>query len=192
MRDGALKYIDLPLPELYDLAPDPAEARNLAATRPQELERLSGRLKALRARDRGARPARESPETLERLRALGYVAAAEPLPAKQRFTADDDPKRLIELDAKTNRMLALYREGKLDEAIAVGREVVARRPDMDLAHLQIAYLERARGDMKAAIDAAQRAVALRPADPESSALLGGLPDRGRPRERRRRSSSSPG
>ena len=163
----------------------PREARNLAASRPQDLERLRGQLRRSARGTAASRPARESPETLERLRALGYVAAAEPPPPKQRFTADDDPKRLIELDAKTNHMLALYREGKLDEAIAVGREVVARRPDMDLAHMQIAYLERARGDMKAAIAAAQRAVALRPGDPESSALLGGVPDRGRPRARRR-------
>ena len=149
----------------------PRRARNLAASRPQELERLAARLKPLRARDRGVAPARESPETLERLRALGYVASAQPLPPKQRFTADDDPKRLIDLDAKTNRMLELHREGRLDEAIAVGREVIARRPDMDLAHMQLAYLERARGDMRAAIASAQRAVELRPGDAESAALL---------------------
>ena len=99
------------------------------------------------------------------------MAAAQPLAPKQRFTVDDDPKRLIELDAKANQMLALYRAGKIDEAIAVGQEVIARRPDMDLAQMQIAYLERARGNMKGAISAAQRAVELRPGDPESAALL---------------------
>ena len=45
LRDGALKYVDLPLPELYDLGADPGETRNLAASRPQELERLAERLK---------------------------------------------------------------------------------------------------------------------------------------------------
>jgi Flp pilus assembly protein TadD len=43
---------------------------------------------------------------------------------------------------------------------------------MDVAHLQIAYLERSRGDMPAAIAAAERVVALRPGDAESTALLG--------------------
>ncbi len=171
LREASLKYIDLPLPELYDLAADPGEARNLAAARPQELERLTVKLRALRARDRGVAQAPESPETLERLRALGYVAAAQPLPPKQRYTEDDDPKRLIELEVKTNQMLELHREGRVDEAIALGREVVARRPDMDLACLQLAYLERSRGDLRAAIGWAQRAVELRPADAESAALL---------------------
>ena len=171
LRDGALKYIDLPLPELYDLSADPGETRNLASSRPQDLERLSARLKRLRARDRGVKPALESAETLERLRALGYVASAQAAPPKQRYTEDDDPKRLIELDARTNHMLTLFREGRLDEAIAVGQEVIARRPDMDLAHMQLAYLERARGNMRAAIAAAQRAVELRPGDAESAALL---------------------
>jgi arylsulfatase A-like enzyme/Flp pilus assembly protein TadD len=171
VRDGALKYIDLPLPELYDLVADPSEAHNLAASRPQDLERLGERLRTLRARDHGVQPAQEDPETLERLRALGYVAAAQPLAPKQRFTVDDDPKRLIDLDARTHHMLVLYRAGKIDEAIGVGHEVIARRPDMDLAQMQIAYLERARGNMKGAISAAQRAVELRPGDSESAALL---------------------
>jgi arylsulfatase A-like enzyme/Tfp pilus assembly protein PilF len=171
LRDAGLKYIDLPLPELYDLAADPGETRNLAAGRPQDLERLSTRLRALRVRDRGPAPAPESPETLERLRALGYVAAAQPLPPKQRYTEEDDPKRLIDLEVKTNQMLELHRAGRVDDAIALGREVVARRPDMDLACLQLAYLERSRGDLRAAIAWAQRAVELRPADAESAALL---------------------
>jgi arylsulfatase A-like enzyme/Flp pilus assembly protein TadD len=171
LREGPLKYVELPLPELYDLGSDSAEMRNLAASRPQDLERLSARLKLLRARDRGVQPMKESPETLERLRALGYVASSQALPPKQNYTTDDDPKRLIELDAKTNEMLSLYRQGRLDQAIAVGHEVIARRPDMDIAHMQLAYLERARGNMRAAIAAAQRAVELRPGDAESAALL---------------------
>ena len=116
-------------------------------------------------------PAQESPETLERLRALGYVASSQAAPPRERYTADDDPKRLIDLDAKTNQMLFLFHEGRIDEAIAVGREVIARRPDMDLAHMQLAYLERARGNMRGAIASAQRAVELRPGDAESAALL---------------------
>ncbi len=171
VRVGPLKYVDLPLPELYDLGADPGEALNLAASRPQDLERLSARLKQLRAKDRGVTPAQESPETLERLRALGYVASSQAAPPRERYTADDDPKRLIDLDAKTNQMLFLFHEGRIDEAIAVGREVIARRPDMDLAHMQLAYLERARGNMRGAIASAQRAVELRPGDAESAALL---------------------
>jgi arylsulfatase A-like enzyme/Flp pilus assembly protein TadD len=183
LREGALKYIDLPLPELYDLDLDPSEKQNLAASRPEDLERLNARLTRLRARDPGVKPAPESPETLERLRALGYVAAAAAPPPKQRYTADDDPKRLIELDAKLNEMLSLFREGRIEAAIALGHAVIERRPDMDLAHMQLAYLERARGDLPAAIRSAQRVVELRPGDAESAALLAAyLTEAGRARE----------
>ena len=34
---GAEKYIELPLPELYDLGSDPGEQRNLAAGRPASI-----------------------------------------------------------------------------------------------------------------------------------------------------------
>ncbi len=169
LRDAGLKYIDLPLPELYDLARDPGETRNLVASRPLDLERLRARLQGLRARDRGVEPVKESRETLERLRALGYVASASA--PKQRYTEDDDPKRLIDLDARITHLLALYRQGRIDEAIAAGKQLIARRPDMDLAHLHVAYLERERGNLPAAIAAAERAVELRPGDAESAALL---------------------
>jgi Flp pilus assembly protein TadD len=183
VREGSLKYVELPLPELYDLAVDPGETRNLAASRPADLDRLASRLGTLRAADTGVMPAPESPETLERLRALGYVAAARAAPPKERYTEDDDPKRLVALDAKTNEMLTLFHQGRIEEAIAVGREVTRARPDMDLAHLQLAYLERERGNLRGAIASAQRAVELRPGDAEASALLAVyLTESGRARE----------
>ena len=87
IRSGE-KFIDLPIPELYDLAADPGETHNLAATRPQGLDALRGALAPFRAEDRGARPAPESEETRERLRALGYVASGpgRPRPPTARTT----------------------------------------------------------------------------------------------------------
>jgi tetratricopeptide (TPR) repeat protein len=181
LREGRLKFIDLPLPELYDLEADPAEARNLVASRPQDLERLRGRLAALRVEDRGIRRVAENRETVERLRALGYVSGrAEP---KAEYTEDDDPKRLVDIDTRLSEMLSLYHAGRVDEAIGVGRDVLRRRPDTDLAHLQLAYLERDRGNLDGAIAEARQAVALRRTDTESIALLGVyLTEAGRGRE----------
>jgi hypothetical protein len=42
--DGRFKYIDLPLPELYDIAPDPKELKNLVASEPARLEALRNAL----------------------------------------------------------------------------------------------------------------------------------------------------
>ncbi len=69
---AALKYVDLPLPELYDLAADPGEAQNLAASRPQDLERLRGRLEPLRA----ARPRRRARRRRTRRRSSGCAPSA--------------------------------------------------------------------------------------------------------------------
>ncbi len=71
---GELKYVDLPIPELYDLGADPREGRNLAASRPVDLERMRSLLARLRTGDVGVGArVREEESTLERLRALGYV-----------------------------------------------------------------------------------------------------------------------
>jgi arylsulfatase A-like enzyme/Flp pilus assembly protein TadD len=169
VADG-LKYVDLPLPELYDLRADPGEARNLAPSRPRDRDRLRARLGGLRSGDAGAGGRLdEEASALERLRALGYVAGGGTT-RKERYTEDDDPKRLVDLDARMERVLSLHRAGDLDGAIAVCEEVVRRRPDTPRAYLQLAYLERARGRLEAAIAASRKAIELRPLDPEAVAL----------------------
>lgn len=77
-RSGALRFIDAPRAELYDLADDPGETRNRIAERPQDAQRLRDALGALRAGERQAATAPADAETAERLRALGYVAGATP------------------------------------------------------------------------------------------------------------------
>jgi arylsulfatase A-like enzyme/Flp pilus assembly protein TadD len=181
--DGGLKYVDLPLPELYDLAADPEEKRNLAASRSADLDRLRGVLAGLRKSEREVQPAPEEASTLERLRALGYVTASEPVRARERYTDEDDPKRLIDVDSRASEVLRLYEAGDLDGALVKNRENIRRRPNMPLAYLHEAYLLRARGDLEGAVQAARKAVQLRPADQESVALLAVyLVQAGRPRE----------
>jgi arylsulfatase A-like enzyme/Flp pilus assembly protein TadD len=181
--DGGLKYVDLPLPELFDLAADPGEARNLVASRPADLERLRGVLARLRKREREVERTPEDAAAIERLRALGYVAGGDPVAAKERYTEADDPKRLIDVDSRASEVLRLYNAGDLEGALALSRENIRRRPDMPLAYLHEAQLLRARGDFAGAVAAARKAVALRPLDAESVALLAVyLTEAGRPRE----------
>jgi arylsulfatase A-like enzyme/Flp pilus assembly protein TadD len=181
----SLKYVDLPIPELYDLERDPAEMTNLAAGRPDDLERLGARLRRLRAGDRVGPRVAEDPAAVERLRALGYVSGGG-APAKEKYGPADDPKQLIGLERREAEILRRFQEGDYDGARALCRQSLAERPDMALTWTQLASVERARGALEEAVEAARRAAALRPEDPATLALLGGLlVEAGRPDEARR-------
>ena len=179
-----VKYIDLPIPELYDLRRDPNEQQNLAASQPQRLEDMRRLLDTIRANGRrseraGRRP--ETPDARQRLRSLGY-ASAEVAPAT-RYTEADDPKRLIGLDAMLQDVLRLYLAGDLRAAIARCRELVERRPTMAVSLLELAHLERESGNLPAGIDALRRAAALTPEDTQTMSLLAAyLTQAGRARE----------
>lgn len=162
IQDG-WKYVDLPIPELYDLRSDPAENLNLAATDRQRADRMRAELLALRADDAGATPSPENEEVRERLRALGYIGGGE-TPATRSYSEADDPKRLIGLDRTLREVAALYESGELPAAAARCRELVRRYPDMRIAVMQLAEIERDLGNLDTAIEAMRHAFDLNPAD----------------------------
>ena len=166
IHDG-MKYVDLPLPELYDLREDPGEARNLAARAP------GCRAHALPPRGAPADDVgvgsrvREKAATLERLRALGYVAEAG-RPRRELHRGRRPEERSSTIDARIRDVVILFRRaGDYDGAVAACGETIRRRPDMPLSYLQLAYLERRRGRLDAAVAATREAVELRPLDAES-------------------------
>ena len=177
---GGFKYIDLPIPELYDLSPDPGEQRNLASSSPDRVRALRAWLSQWPDLNRGlVATSTETADVRERLRSLGYVgAAADP---RSSYTADDDPKNLIALDSMLQEVIGLYLDGHLREAIAKCRELVARRPQMAASLLHLAHLEREAGNLTGGIGALRRALALNPEDAETASLLGAyLTESGKP------------
>jgi arylsulfatase A-like enzyme/tetratricopeptide (TPR) repeat protein len=133
---GREKYIDLPIPEFYDLGTDPAESDNLAAASSGRVAVLAN---VLRGYDTAPvnRPSQESAAVNERLRALGYVGTG-PSPARESYTERDDPKRLIDLDRKLHDATDAYEAGRSAEAIALLKDVLAERPDTAEAALDLA------------------------------------------------------
>ncbi|MDP2311552.1 MAG: sulfatase-like hydrolase/transferase [Pseudomonadota bacterium] len=71
--EGTLKLIATPKPELYDLAADPGELTNLAASRPDDVARLTATLAAMNATPPSANGASMDADTLSQLAALGYM-----------------------------------------------------------------------------------------------------------------------
>ena len=166
---GDTKYIDLPIPEIYDLAADPREERNLATTEPQRLAELRALLQPLRALDGGAAQSPESAEIRQRLQSLGYLGGG--TAAKDSYTEEDDPKRLIVLEEVLREVIGRYADGDLEGALRRCRELLRRRPGMRSVLLHLAHLEREAGNLDAAIEALQRAFSLSPGEPTALALL---------------------
>ena len=153
---GREKYIDLPLPELYDLSSDRGETTNLVQRAGERARTLAARLADFHASPPGERRA-EAPDVAARLRALGYVSGS--APRKARYTERDDPKQLVDVDRLMHDAVALDDEGKLREAIAVYQRILAKRPDMIAASRHLAFDHWRLGDGGAAIEALR--VALR-------------------------------
>ncbi|MEA2599127.1 MAG: choline-sulfatase [Acidobacteriota bacterium] len=133
LRNGT-KFIALPLPEVYELPKDPGEKTNLI-----ERERAAARgVFAALPKESEWPPRRDAtrPEDEARLRSLGYILGSAAL--KSSYGPEDDPKRLIDLDAKVHDVIDLYMRGRVDDAVRRARELVAARPSMSLGHSLLA------------------------------------------------------
>jgi tetratricopeptide (TPR) repeat protein len=177
-----LKYIDLPVRELYDLRADPAESRNLASERPDVVTEMGTLLGTFDSSNTAPGRMAPSADTQARLRSLGYVASGTEV-IKSRYTQADDPKALIGLDKALNDVTALYLAGDLARAAARCRELIQRRPTMTISRIYLAQIERERGNLAGAISALRPAAALNPRDVETISLLAAsLTEAGRARE----------
>jgi arylsulfatase A-like enzyme/tetratricopeptide (TPR) repeat protein len=150
------KYIDLPIPELYNLADDGKELRNEATTRADRVRVLQNVLKSFNTAPPG-RPNLETPETRERLRSLGYIGGGSAA-VRDTYTEADDPKRLIELEQAIHRAMEAYRQGRADEAAALLRDVIAKRPDTEDAYRRLALIYWRAGNPRAAIGTLEEAL----------------------------------
>ncbi len=135
---GTDKYIDVPIPELYALQSDPVEKQNLASAHRDRTDVLLNTLRTFNTAP-PALPGEETSAVRDRLRALGYVGGSAAAP-RDRYTEDDDPKRLIDVDAMLHRAGDLYQNGRLEEAAGMFQQVIARRPESADAYRYLAFV----------------------------------------------------
>ncbi len=145
------KYIDSPLPELYDLVKDFGENHNLA-----DKERLDDYRKTLEAVMRAhstpaASASRRAPdrETIQKLRSLGYVSGLEE--PKESFNREDDVKILLPYHNRSMEARDLYREGNKERAKTILKAIIQDRKDIDVAYMNLATLYKEEGKMVEAI-----------------------------------------
>jgi choline-sulfatase len=169
VRHAGAKYVRAPREELYDLAADPAESRDLARLRPSRAAPLRALLERFERRPAAAARTSDDPAVLESLRALGYVGGGPP--AGPPPPDLPDPKdRLATRDALVDAE-ALLRSGALDAALARFDAVLASDPSNRFAVLRSGIALLQRGDARAAAVRLRRSVALDPGQAEGRYAL---------------------
>ncbi len=165
---GGHKLISLPLPELYELAADPSESRNLFRSERGRAAELAAAI----PRESDWPPRRGEVSEAERraLRSLGYLGGS--ATARESFGPDDDPKSLVHLDRQMHRVVDLYQRRELEEAARLARQVIDERPDMSVAWYYLAQVELERGRLAEAIAAMSEARGRGAASPALTRQLG--------------------
>jgi choline-sulfatase len=129
LRDGRWKLIDAPRPELYDLSRDAGESRNLYAEHPRTADAMRAALSSLTGGSEGSMAAgRLDREALEKLAALGYVAAAVEPAAREPGRDQPDPKDFIAVFNRLRRANTAVRDRRFAEALPVLQDVLRQDP----------------------------------------------------------------
>lgn len=130
------EYIEAPRAELYDLRLDPSERSNIIAAHTAIAsslrERLAKFVKSFTAREQSASIKPPDPETLQKLRSLGYVA----YPGKASSAPAADPKDKIGALNLILRAGDLTQLRKYAEADQMLEQLEEREPALYVVHFQ--------------------------------------------------------
>jgi choline-sulfatase len=153
IQDERWKFIDAPLPELYDLSNDVRERTNLAAREPARTEALKRTLDQIAGGGAGAMSDRPvDAETVHKLAALGYIGAGShgsgPRPAASVLP---DPKQMIGVFNRLREANAAVQAGRAPEAEVIARGVLSRDPHNAFANIVLANAEMEQGRYRQAI-----------------------------------------
>src|SRR5262249_22614925 len=153
-----------PTRELYDLAADPHEQTNLAATNASRADAMERALRALVARttrtDATKGPQAMAAEVEQKLRALGYVGGGSAKNLEERPRRD--PKDTIELYNLLKMAGTDSEAGLYDDAAAKVQQALAADPEIVDAHAQLGNIHGKAGRQADAVAAYRRALALDP------------------------------
>lgn len=125
------KYVRSPEPELYRLADDPHELKNLAESEKIKRDDLAALLRDLTARMQKAKPESTviDQKTIDALRALGYTGGNRQLPDDEVFTTRPDVKTMLLPYKLTTDALAL-RDKDPEAAERLFKEIAEKHPQL--------------------------------------------------------------
>jgi arylsulfatase A-like enzyme/Tfp pilus assembly protein PilF len=161
LRSGNYHYIDAPKPELYDLASDANEQRNLYEAQKLKASALRERLLAVRGNAPVPAARSASPETVAALRSLGYLSGSS---AASRMEPKVDPKDRIGDFEKYTQALGMASVGQVAESDEVLTKLREKLPDVVDIKMSLGSNLRRQGNDTQAIAEFKRALALDPAN----------------------------
>ncbi len=136
------KYIEAPISELYDLKQDPGELQNIIEKESALANQLKNRMYELQKKyapvNRGEDGGVEAvdADTIERLKALGYVAFSAGGVADSGLDLPD-PKLKIDTYNRLNQAIELSRTGEREAAVSMLQEVAEKEPEMPIVHFML-------------------------------------------------------
>jgi tetratricopeptide (TPR) repeat protein len=154
--DGKAHFIDAPSPELYNVAADPAERRNVL---PEERRLYSSMRSEIAAYEKALTPPRVDPESAKRLASLGYLGAANTASSSEKLP---DPKEKLPTVRDLKTALLAFQDQDYARAESMLRPLLAANPRMPYAWNVQARSLAALGRLNEALEAAKTALALSP------------------------------
>ena len=184
LRTDQYKLIEAPRPELYDLKEDPDELINLATAKPERVKELRTRVGELALDLSTTEPGRSTATQIHddaraKLEALGYLSGgadasqwSAPFPSPEELATLIDPKDKTLVLKYLNFISEMLRSQRADEAVPVIYNALDLNPENYQLHLHLARALASLGRWERALEAAQRAQALRPENAAGYALAG--------------------
>jgi len=163
--NGGEKFVDSPIPEIYNLDRDFAELKNMAENKAvaDAQGQLGQIVKSLSPTGELERPQRIDRGVLEKLKSLGYVSASSPQDSrKDGYGPEDDVKVLLPFYNRTIEAMDLYRKAKTSDAVKLLEAIIAERRDFTIAHYDLALIYKETGELVNAIDVLKKGLAAAP------------------------------
>ena len=159
------KFIDSPIPELYDLAGDFEERKNLIAG--QDPKKLRARLAKvtgeLSPTDQAGMENRLDRESLEKLKSLGYVSSPQPV-RKATYGPGDDVKTLLPFHNRCMEAQEFFESGRTTEAVDLLKGVLSEKEDFDGAYATLGMIYARMGRVNDALAVLRRGHEILPAN----------------------------
>jgi arylsulfatase A-like enzyme/Flp pilus assembly protein TadD len=170
---GDIKFIDLPITEVYNIKDDSDENHNIAAdSNIKQLKRDLVKLENdLKGKNTMQRSQSISSEERKKLESLGYITGTS-ADRPRVFTEADDLKTMLPLQNRMLKAVANYRASEAGEAIAQLKSIIEESPGFVLVYRHMATIFKDTGQMAKAIEILEYGLKMNPGNTDLMSKLG--------------------